>query len=142
MSVIRRTILALLLMSLAGCDNPPNPHLNPFTTDACSGFPNGTWEHRTLWLHCCTEHDIAYWQGGTRDERRAADFALRECVREAGEPTIANVMLIGVWIGGTPLLPTSFRWGYGWPYLRGYEPLDRAARETARNALQEFRRNE
>jgi len=29
----------------------------------------------------------------------------------------------GVRIGGSPYWPTKFRWGYGWPYLRGYKPL-------------------
>ncbi|MGR9091395.1 MAG: hypothetical protein ACU85U_12520, partial [Gammaproteobacteria bacterium] len=91
--MLRHAIRALLLASLAGCDGPANQHLNPFTTDGCSAFPNGTRAHQNLWLHCCTAHDIAYWQGGTRDERRAADFALRACVRATGETTIANVML-------------------------------------------------
>jgi len=27
-------------------------------------------------------------------------------------------MFVGVRVGGTPYLPISFRWGYGWPYLR------------------------
>jgi hypothetical protein len=25
--------------------------------------------------------------------------------------------------GGTPYLPTTFRWGYGWPFPRGYKVL-------------------
>ena len=137
--MIRHAVLALVLASLAACDVPSNAHLNPFTTDGCSRFPDGTREHETLWLHCCTEHDVAYWRGGTRDERRVADFALHDCVRETGATTIANLMLAGVWIGGSPYWPTSFRWGYGWPYMRGYEPLDGAAREAAAALLQEFR---
>ena len=32
-------------------------------------------------------------------------------------------MLTGVRVGGTPRLPTKFRWGYGWPYLRGYKAV-------------------
>lgn len=32
-------------------------------------------------------------------------------------------MLAGVRVGGTPYLPTMFRWGYGWPYPRGYKAL-------------------
>jgi len=32
-------------------------------------------------------------------------------------------MLAGVRIGGTPYLPTKFRWAYGWPYPRGYTAL-------------------
>ncbi len=33
-------------------------------------------------------------------------------------------MLAGVRVGGTPWLPTRFRWAYGWPFLRGYEEVD------------------
>ena len=32
-------------------------------------------------------------------------------------------MLTGVRIGGSPYFPTSYRWGYGWPYPRGYQDL-------------------
>jgi hypothetical protein len=32
-------------------------------------------------------------------------------------------MSVGVFVGGTPFLPTPFRWGYGWPYPRGYGAL-------------------
>lgn len=140
--MIRNSILVLALASVIGCTSPSNAQLNAFTTDGCSRFPDGTRDHETLWLHCCTTHDVAYWQGGTRAERRAADFALRECVVATGETTIANLMLVGVWIGGSPYFPTSFRWGYGWPYPRGYEPLDAPASETAIRLLQEFRNNE
>ena len=31
-------------------------------------------------------------------------------------------MKLGVQVGGTPYLPTSDRWAYGWPFLRGYAP--------------------
>jgi len=37
-------------------------------------------------------------------------------------PTV--LMLAGVRVGGTPYLPTRFRWGYGWPFFRGYQPLN------------------
>ena len=33
-------------------------------------------------------------------------------------------MLAGVRVGGSPWLPTQFRWAYGWPYLRGYKEVD------------------
>ena len=98
-------------------------NIKPFTSDGCSIFPDGTFEQEELWLSCCTAHDYAYWQGGTNDERLAADERLRECVAEVGEPLIANLMLGGVTVGGSPYFPTPFRWGYGWSYLRGYKPL-------------------
>ena len=98
--------------------------LKPFTSDGCSRFPDGTSGQRELWFECRTQHDIAYWRGGTYAERIAADHDLQQCVERAGEPEIAQLMLAGVRVGGTPYLPTSFRWGYGWPYSRGYQALD------------------
>jgi hypothetical protein len=98
--------------------------IKPFTTDGCSLFPNGTAEQKDLWLACCIDHDLAYWMGGTSVERERADRQLKECVVHAGEPDIARLMLAGVRVGGTPYLPTSFRWGYGWPWPRGYGDLN------------------
>jgi len=109
--------------------------IKPFTTDGCSAFPDGTAEEKDLWLHCCTAHDRAYWQGGTRQERVEADEALRACVAAVGEEDTAELMLAGVRVGGTPYLPTSFRWGYGWPYLRGYKALSEPDRRKVEAAL-------
>ena len=111
--------------------------LQPFRSDGCSLFPDGNLEFNDnlelneLWLECCLAHDVAYWVGGTYEEREAADEALRECVAGVGEPEIAVMMLMGVRVGGSPYFDTPFRWGYGWPYLqdgelRGYKPLSEA----------------
>lgn len=97
--------------------------LKPFTTDGCSSFPDGTIKHASLWASCCIRHDFAYWKGGTYEDRLEADEALEQCVASVGEPKIASLMLAGVRIGGTPYLPTAYRWGYGWPFMRGYEAL-------------------
>ncbi len=97
--------------------------IDKFRTDGCSLFPNGTFDSNALWLHCCTEHDRAYWQGGTYNQRLEADQQLRQCVHDAGAPFIAQLMVEGVRLGGSPFFPTTYRWGYGWPWLRGYKPL-------------------
>ena len=97
--------------------------LQPFTTDGCSAFPDSAIFTQTKWKKCCTMHDIAYWQGGTYEQRLQADLALEECVSRLGEPEIAQLMLAGVRAGGSPYLPTSFRWGYGWKYPRGYKVI-------------------
>ena len=94
--------------------------LSDFTSDGCSAFPDGTYEEKELWHSCCVEHDLAYWVGGSFDDREVADHELENCVEAVGKPTIAKLMLAGVRVGGTPWLPTRFRWAYGWPYLRGY----------------------
>ncbi len=110
--------------------------LAPFTTDGCSMFPNGNPQHKSLWLQCCIQHDIAYWKGGTRPERLAADLALEQCVNKVGEPEIAQIMLAGVRAGGTPYLPSSYRWGYGWSLQRGYQALSNEEKLQIENRLQ------
>ena len=116
-----KIILPLLLLIFAGCAS--SPRLRSFTTDGCTMFPNGTSGHKDLWLNCCIKHDYKYWMGGTKAERLQADIELRDCVAASGEPKIAQWMLKGVRAGGTPYLPTKFRWGYGWRYFQGYKAL-------------------
>jgi len=116
-----RILLALSLLILSLSINAEE--IQPFTSDGCSAFPDGTFTQNELWLSCCTAHDYAYWQGGTYDERLIADQALEQCVAKVGQPEIAALMLAGVRVGGTPYLPTTFRWGYGWSYPRWYQIL-------------------
>lgn len=111
--------------------------LKPFTSDGCSVFPDGTLVQQQLWLDCCTAHDLAYWQGGSEQDRERADLELQTCVSELGEPDVAALMLLGVRVGGTPYLPTSFRWGYGWPYPRAYGPLSTSELEQVKARIEE-----
>ena len=97
--------------------------LKPFTSDGCSAFPDGTLKQEELWLSCCKKHDFDYWKGGTYQQRLQSDIQLKHCVTNVGEPEIAVLMLSGVRVGGTPYLPTSFRWGYGWSYPKMYGEL-------------------
>ena len=129
---MRGIVTRVLLLSLAiaaGCSGFDSGDLEPFTTDGCSAFPDGTPAQEQLWRSCCIGHDFAYWQGGSYEQRRQADEELGACVTGIGEPTIAAMMLAGVRVGGTPYLPTRFRWGYGWPYLRGYKILTEGERQ-------------
>lgn len=126
-------LTALLLAVTAGCAT--EGALRPFTTDGCSDFPEGTSRHKTLWQQCCVAHDRAYWQGGTHAEREAADRELQRCVAAVGEPGIADLMLAGVRVGGSPYWPTRFRWGFGWPWPRGYRALTPEERSQVEQAL-------
>ncbi len=111
-------VLLVILSNTANAEN-----IKPFTSDGCSAFPDGTTKDKKLWLACCKAHDYAYWQGGTYWQRLEADKALQQCVIEAGETSIANLMLAGVRFGGSPYIPSTFRWGYSWPYPRLYKAL-------------------
>lgn len=130
---LTRRLLPLLLMAATGI--ALGGELKPFTTDGCSVFPDGTLEQRSLWIDCCIRHDLAYWKGGTREERERADETLQACVARVGEPEIAKLMLAGVRVGGSPYFPTPFRWGYGWPYQRGYQALNDAERTEVRQQM-------
>lgn len=100
------------------------PVLSLFHSDGCSLFPNGTPNSPNLWCGCCLAHDLAYWQGGTALDKEKADADLRHCVAAAaGSDVLAKLMELGVKTGGTPQLPTPFRWGYGWSPKRGYLAL-------------------
>ncbi|MFO7606677.1 MAG: hypothetical protein R6W72_10295 [Desulfurivibrionaceae bacterium] len=111
--------------------------LQPFVSDGCSLFPDGLPGQPELWRSCCVDHDRAYWKGGTRRQRRAADKELGECVAALGAPKVAAAMTVGVRLGGTPYLPVPFRWGFGWSYPRGYGPLSEAEQKQVAKRLAE-----
>ncbi len=134
---LHAALLAAALVLAAGPARAQD-QLKPFTTDGCSEFPNGTPRQKDLWLKCCITHDKKYWAGGTYDERLQADRELRSCVAAVGEPAIAALMLAGVRVGGSPSLNTSFRWGYGWPFGRGYQALTPEEKDQTRKLLEQY----
>jgi len=112
----------LLASVLAGC--AADPVLKDFASDGCSVFPDGNIHDPKLWCECCYQHDLAYWRGGTHEDRLRADEQLRSCIKtRTGDDALAQTMFIGVRGGGAPVFPTGYRWGYGWSYGRGYTPL-------------------
>ena len=136
---IQKLRIYLLLFSIMLGDHVhAADDIKPFTSDGCSLFPDGYADKRELWLPCCLAHDKAYWQGGTWHQRLDADRQLKYCVVRLGEPVIAELMLNGVRIGGSPFWPTKFRWGYGWDYLRGYKPLDNNEKLSVQKALRAY----
>lgn len=134
--------LALSLSSLAAASGyAAASGLHDFTSDGCSLFPDGSLKDRKLWCDCCYAHDIAYWRGGTEEERKQADAALRNCVLERTRDTaLADLMYRGVRMGGHPAFPTWYRWGYGWKYGRGYRPLTDEEQHQAAGKLEEYLR--
>ncbi|MFA0790101.1 FAD-binding oxidoreductase [Microbulbifer echini] len=114
--------------------------IEDFYSDGCSIFPDGTPNQSDLWLDCCRVHDYAYWKGGSYAQRQEADRNLEACVAKTGESEVALLMLVGVRVGGTPFLPTPFRWGYGWPYLRGYRALTEEELEAIERAQESLPR--
>lgn len=96
--------------------------LKPFKTDGCSMWIDGPPGNPRLWRHCCVAHDLAYWIGGTKEQRTHADEALRQCIQQAQIPLLAGQTYYGVRMGGGPYWPMSYRWGFGWNYWDGKWP--------------------
>ena len=94
---------------------PAGPPTVPFRFDGCSWWPDGSSRE------CCQRHDYAYWCGGSRERRKEADAELRRCVAEkTGSDAYGWLMEAGVRVGGHPVVPLYFRWGYGHGYSGSY----------------------
>jgi hypothetical protein len=133
--------IAVIILSVAIAGHASAAELRDFTSDGCSLFPDGDVKDRALWCECCFEHDIAYWRGGTEEERKKADRALRDCVRaRTKNKALADVMYQGVRMGGQPVFPTWYRWGYGWKYGRGYAPVTEEEQRQVDEKLEEYRK--
>lgn len=89
---------------------------NPEDSDGCTFL---SWVNKLFgrpplkYRDCCIEHDRAYFYGGTRQDRKAADVALRKCVEEVtGKKVWPLLMYIAVRIFGHPRFPSALRWAY------------------------------
>jgi hypothetical protein len=134
MKIITRSLSLVVLLSAPLC---LQASLLDFTTDGCSLFPDGV--RGTSWCHCCIEHDLAYWKGGTAIERLAADEALRSCVTTStGDQILAEAMYQGVRMGGAPYSLTPYRWAYGWTEHRFYQSLTPAELIQANYLQQQY----
>ncbi len=97
--------------------------ITPFHTDGCSSYPNGTIKHPNLWVHCCIAHDIRYWIGGSRKDKKNADTELNRCVAQVTSQLHGSLMEIGVEIGGEPINEKiPWRWAFGFKQQK-YNPL-------------------
>lgn len=113
--------------------------LDDFSSDGCSQFPDGTFTQANLWCDCCITHDIAYWQGGSRKQKKQADKDLKACVlSRTNNLLLADTMYYGVTFGGSPVFPTWYRWGYGWRYGRGFQSLNDYEKERVETKLKRY----
>jgi hypothetical protein len=145
-----------ILDRLCGRDHPDCfepltdiPEFDPVKhSDGCSGGMSVAYAKLPLWVHqrygetlpwhhCCVEHDRAYYYGGTRERKLAADEALKRCVAETLQDNQAGMLLalamqMAVTIGGQPYFATAYRWGYGADF-RGTEDLPAGTPEQSRH---------
>jgi protein tyrosine phosphatase (PTP) superfamily phosphohydrolase (DUF442 family) len=64
---------------------------------------------------------------------------LRDCVLDrTNDKGLAETMYLGVRAGGHPAFPVGYRWGYGWPFGRGYKPLSDDEKRRILERLDEY----
>jgi len=80
---------------------------------------------------------MQYWCGGSAEERKEADARLRACVEDNSNNINATVMKGAIFIGGSKIFPTPWRWGYGWPYGADMERNENCGDETTHCELAE-----
>lgn len=118
--------LILLAFSFSACATSAVQTTEPisdFKSDGCSSYPDKSLTGTGSWLHCCMAHDIAYWMGGTEEQREDADLELKACVSEATNPIRGRIMYSGVRVGGLPKTHLPWRWAYGYESQRGYQKI-------------------
>lgn len=137
--ILRFSFLLCLFFGVAMISACRAEAIKNFTSDGCSLFPDGNPIEKQSWCSCCLDHDITYWQGGTSEQRINADLALKSCVlKKTQDISLANMMYDGVRFGGAPIFPNWYRWGYGWPYGRGYQKLNRKEQQLVKQKLELF----
>ena len=102
--------IGLFLSGLSAFSN----ELQPFVTDYCTMFVDGTLEKPTLWRHCCVEHDMHYWYGGSIVNQSNADLHLKACVENVAGPIWAGLIYSGVRAGHYSPFKNKYKWGWGW----------------------------
>ena len=131
---------------------PFNETIRPFTTDLCTVSPQSwlPFTNKEGWAHCCIEHDIAHWAGGTQKERKASDVRLRQCVKKIGGSFIALVYYSVVRRFGHPYMvvdaplesPRHSPWGYGWSYYIGHDSLIENQKDSVCHNFENWKQTE
>ena len=137
---VRFFLCSIFISLLVACSN--DPELQSFASDGCSLFPDQSLITSEDWCSCCFEHDLAYWRGGTFEQRKTADLRLKKCVFDkTNNEVLANLMYEGVRFGGSPYFYNWYRWGYGWDYDRKYQALTIDEVSLADDLLKEYYAN-
>ncbi|MEZ4104086.1 MAG: hypothetical protein R3B60_02240 [Candidatus Paceibacterota bacterium] len=87
-----------------------------FKQDGCTLFPDKVFG--SDFSEACLKHDIAYWHGGSEEERKKADTELRLNIADSGISGyyLQYFVYYGTQIFGDTWLTRLFEanWGFGW----------------------------
>jgi len=115
--------------------------LKPFETDNCTFFAEGTIKQPDQWKHCCFEHDLRYWFGGSIPDRDFADENLKQCVKDVAGPFWSQLIYRGVKAGHQSPAQHRLHWAWGWTSPRDNHPLSSSEKEIIQHDLHQLRLN-
>lgn len=87
-------------MSKRSHDLPPHPEGSNGCSGGVSWFYRNILHRAPVWEPACDLHDFDYAVGGTKEDRKRADKALRQRLFDAGRPIRAWVFYIAVRLFG------------------------------------------
>lgn len=117
-------ILACLNMTIEKAEAAST--LKSFVSDGCTMFIDGTPKQPGLWTHCCEEHDMRYWFGGSQADMDKTDLRLKACVEEVAGASWAQLIYLGVRAGHSSPVKNKTHWSWGWDQERANTALDSA----------------
>lgn len=104
--------------------------LEPFETDTCTFFIDGSWSE------CCIEHDVRYWLGGSQERMDESDLKLRKCVEEKSNNIWSSLIYQGVRLGHLSPIKSKYEWAWGWSEQNEkFSPLNQKQKAIAVDAL-------
>lgn len=131
-------LILTLYSSVSFCASDlPGVGLKEFATDGCTMFVDGTKNKPNLWHHCCVEHDMSYWFGGSSKDMDKADLNLKSCVNEVAGPVWARLIYTGVRAGHHSPVKNKTHWSWGWIKTRSNTSL---STEEIDYVIEELRR--
>lgn len=130
-----KLILFTFLLVTTTYSGTTTAHLNPFETDNCTMFVDGTKKDPQLWKDCCVIHDLRYWIGGSEQDQDLADDRLKLCVEKRAGSFIANLMYRAVRMGHYSPVKFKYQWNWGWINPREKKPFTIEEKELAISEL-------
>ena len=123
MKALLPLIIAVMYAALPIDSASAAPTLKNFETDYCTLFLDGPTNNPGQWKHCCLEHDLRYWFGGSEADMDMADLRLRTCVTKAAGDTWADLIYFGVRAGHHSPIKNKYQWSWGWTEKRKNQTL-------------------
>lgn len=131
-------VFALVTLFQLSQAHATSAQLQPFETDGCTLFAEGTPQKPELWKHCCFEHDLRYWFGGEMPDRDFADLQLKQCVQDVAGSFWAQLIYKGVRDGHNSPIQHRLHWSWGWTPERSEAPLSPDEKTYIRNQLNQL----